>query len=74
MNPQGCVDSNCTFIYKWSDNKDKTDFEITTLLDSSVSRYLFESKILINFICIYFFLSDLAWMAVGEYIIVLSGN
>ena len=29
LNPQGCVDSNCSFVYKWSDNNDKTDFEIT---------------------------------------------
>ena len=37
MSPKDCVDANCSFVYKWVDNKDSTIFEITALLDTSVS-------------------------------------
>lgn len=37
MHPEGCTGSDCSFIYKWADNKDSTDFEITALLREKVS-------------------------------------
>ena len=37
LHPEGCVDSDCSFIYKWADQKDSTDFEITALLRDRVS-------------------------------------
>lgn len=33
LHPKDCVDANCLFIYKWVDNKDSTNFEITGVVE-----------------------------------------
>ncbi len=38
MNPAGCTDAKCAFIYKWQDAGDSTVFEITALLNVSQTQ------------------------------------
>ena len=33
LHPKDCVDENCLYIYKWVDNKDSTNFEITGVVE-----------------------------------------
>ena len=33
MHPKDCVDERCLYIYKWTEKKDSTDFEITGFVE-----------------------------------------
>ena len=39
--PDDCIGDNCDYVYKWSDNGDYTDFDITAKVDAITENPFF---------------------------------